>query len=70
MLKAYDDIEFKVSFGECLLYRTYDWNRQERDEMKKEKVVRWYTQGGYELVIFVLSTLGSVLQRGYQEEIP
>ena len=37
--------------------------------MKKEKALRWYMQGGYESVIFVLSTLESVLQRRYQEEI-
>ena len=68
-LKAYDDIKCKVSSGERPLYRPYDWNRQERDEMKKEKAVRWYTKGGYESVIFVPSTPGSVLQRRYQEEI-
>ena len=37
--------------------------------MKKEKAVQWYTQRGYESVIVVPSSPGSVLQRRYQEEI-
>ena len=43
-LKAYDDIKSKVSCGDRPLYRPYDWNRQERDELKKVKAVQWYSQ--------------------------
>ena len=68
-LKAYDEIKRKVSIGERPLYRPYEWNRQERDEMKREKAVGWYKRGGYESVIFVPSTPESVLQRRYQAEI-
>ena len=68
-LKAYDEIIRKVSNGERPRYRPYEWNRQERDAMKKKKAVGWYQQGGYESVIFVPSTPNSVLQRRYQAEI-
>ena len=38
-LKAYDNIEFKVSSRKRQSYRPYEWNRQERDEKKKDKAV-------------------------------
>ena len=68
-LKAYDEIKRKVSSGERPRYRPYEWNRQERDAMKREKAVGWYKRGGYESIIFVPSTPSSVLQRRYQAEI-
>ena len=61
-LKAYDDIGRKVSCGERPRYRPYEWIQEERDAMKKEKVVEWYKRGGYKLVVFILSTPNSVLQ--------
>ena len=60
-LKAYDVIKDKVSRGERPLYRPYEWMRDERDAMKKEKALGWYKRGGYESVIFVPSTSNSVL---------
>ena len=63
------DIKLKVSCRDRPLCRPYDRNRQERDKLKKVKAMQWYTQGGYESVIFVPSTPGSVLQRRYHEEI-
>ena len=68
-LKAYDEIGRKVSCGERPRYRPYEWMREERDAMKKEKAVGWYKRGGYESVIFVPSTPNSLLQRRYQAEI-
>ena len=51
------------------MYRPYDWNREERDKAKKNKVNDWYGRGGYQSVIFVPSTPGSVLQQRYQSEV-
>ena len=68
-LKAYDEIQRKANNGERPLYRPYDWNREERDKAKKNKVNDWYGQGGYQSVIFVPSTPGSVLQQRYQSEV-
>ena len=51
-LKAYDVIKDKVSRGERPLYRPYEWMRDERDAMKKEKALGWYKRGGYKSVIF------------------
>ena len=65
-LKAYDEIQRKAKNGERPLYRPYDWNREERDKAKKNKVNDWYGRGGYQSVIFVPSTPGSVLQQRYQ----
>ena len=68
-LKAYDEIQRKAKNGERPLYRPYDWNREERDKAKKNKVNDWYGRGGYQSVIFVPSTPGSVLQQRYQSEV-
>ena len=46
-LKAYDEIQRKVNNGERPLYRSYDWNREERDKAKKSKVTDWYCRGGH-----------------------
>ena len=51
------------------LYRPYDWNRDERDKAKRNKVGSWYLKGGYESVIFVPSTPDSILQQRYQSEV-
>ena len=51
------------------MYRPYDWNREERDKAKKNKVNDWYGRGGYQSVIFIPSTPGSVLQQRYQSEV-
>ena len=34
-LKAYDEIQRMANNGKRLLYRPYDWNREERDKAKK-----------------------------------
>ena len=68
-VKAYDDIRRKVTSGERPLYRPFEWEREERDQVKQNKVLNWYKKGGYESIIFVPSTPGSELQRRYQEEI-
>ena len=68
-LKAYDEIHRKADCGERPLYRPYDWNRDERDKAKRNKVGSWYLKGGYESVIFVPSTPDSILQQRYQSEV-
>ena len=68
-LKAYDDIYRKVDNGERPLYRTHDWNREERDREKRDKKLSWYKRGGYESVIFVQSTPRSKLKQRFQAEI-
>ena len=61
-LKACDEIHRKADCG-------YDWNRDERDKAKRNKVGSWYLKGGYESVIFVPSTPDSILQQRYQSEV-
>ena len=68
-LRAYDEIHRKVEQGERPLYRSYDWEREERDREKKEKRLGWYKRGGYDSVIFIQSTPGSELKRRFQAEV-
>eukprot|EP00794_Sanderia_malayensis_P002694 gene2694-3113_t len=68
-LKAYDEIHLRVELEERPLYRPYEWNREERDRGKKNRVLNWYKNEKYDSVIFIQSTLGSELKRKYQSEI-
>ena len=68
-LKALDKIRGEAERGERPLYRPYDWERDDRDRKKKEKVIDWYKRGGYESVIFVPATPNSELQSKYQQQI-
>ena len=68
-LKAYDEIHRRADCGDRPLYRPYEWNREERDKAKKDKITSWYGRGGYESVIFVPSTPDSILQKRYQSEV-
>ena len=47
----------------------FEWNREERDQAKRNKALDWYRKGGYESVVFVQSTAGSELKRKFQAEI-
>ena len=58
-LKASDEIKCKANNGKRLSYRPYDWNREERDKAKKNKVYDLYGLGGYQSGIFVPFTPGS-----------
>eukprot|EP00794_Sanderia_malayensis_P001936 gene1936-2201_t len=66
---AYDEIHRRVELGERPLYRPFEWNREERDKAKKNRVLNWYKNGKYDSVIFIQSTPGSELKRKYQNEI-
>eukprot|EP00794_Sanderia_malayensis_P013424 gene13424-14803_t len=68
-LKAYDEIHRRVELGERPLYHPFEWNREERDRAKKNRVLNWYKNGKYDSVIFIQSTPGSELKSKYQNEI-
>ena len=68
-LKAYNEICRKADCRERPLHRPYDWNREERDKAKRNKVVSCSLRGGYESVIFVPSTPDSILEQRYQSEV-
>ena len=44
-LEAYDGIDHNVSCRERPPYQPYQWIREEKDAMKKEKAVGWYKPG-------------------------
>eukprot|EP00794_Sanderia_malayensis_P013421 gene13421-14800_t len=62
-------IHRRVELGEHPLYRPFEWNREERDRVKKNRIPNWYKNGKYVSMIFIQSTSGSELKRKYQNEI-
>ena len=52
-LKAYDEFQRKANSGERPLHRPYDWNQEEREKAKRNKVKDWYGRGDYQSMIFI-----------------
>ena len=69
VLKAYKVILAKDRSGEVPMYRSWDYDREERDIKKAKKVYSWYKSGGrYDSVMMVPAT-GSELRRGVEERL-
>ena len=66
---AYRKIKAQVDDGDRPLYRTREWQENERRRSKRDKQVNWYKKGGYESVIFVPATPNSELQKKYSDEV-
>ena len=64
-LSAYDKIRREDEAGTKPMYRSRDWNREERDKKKSERKFNWYNVGnkeiGYKSVLFVPITKGGKL---------
>ena len=58
-LKAYERIIKDNDSGERPMYRTKEWQKEERENQKKRKSKEWYNKGGYKSVIFVPATPSS-----------
>ena len=62
-LKACNSIKQKDEDGVEPMYRPRDWNRQNREKVKKCKRESWFKTGGAENVIFIPNTPGSILKK-------
>ena len=68
-VKAYKKIQADASNGVRPMYRLRSWNYAKREEKKQEKRANWYRRGGYQSVLFVPATPGSVLKKKCETEI-
>lgn len=68
-LKAYNRMIELDASGEKLLYRPREWKRLEWDRERRGKRESWYRKGGFDIVIFMPATPGSLLKDLYREEI-
>ena len=68
-LNAYDKLRRAEVEGERPLYRPKTWRTLEREKERREKKNNWYKKGGYESVMFVPATPGSVLKKRYEIEV-
>ena len=55
------------SDNERPLYRPRNWNKEDRDNMKADKVKGWYTRGGFKSVMFVPATPEAKLQKLHEK---
>ena len=51
------------------MYRKKEWKRNERRKEKRDKQRNWYKRGGYDTVVFVPCTPGSILKQSYENAI-
>ena len=77
-INAYQKIKRKVKKGKRPLYRTKEWNKNERAKDKRKKKSTWYKRNKgegvydkneYKSVLFVQPTRNSALKRKYEEVI-
>ena len=68
-LSAYNKIKTSDLLGERPMYRRKDFRKEERKKEKEQKKKNWYKKGGYESVIFVPATPGSVLKKSLDDDI-
>ena len=68
-VKAYRKIQKEASDGVRPMYRLRSWNYVEREKKKREKRANWYRKGGYQSVLFIPATPGSVLKKKCEAEI-
>lgn len=68
-LKAYEKLLQKEKDGERPLHRPKNWNREQRDKEKKQKIKNWYKSNGAESMIFVPYTPNSELRKRYEKII-
>ena len=68
-LNAYEKLRRAETDGERPLYRPKTWKTLEREKERKEKKNNWYKKGGYDSVMFVPATPGSVLMKKYRNEV-
>ena len=68
-MNAYDKLRRAEVEGERPLYRPTTWRTLEREKERREKKNNWYKKGGYESVMFVPATPGSILKKRYEIEV-
>ena len=68
-VKALQKIEDAVSKGERPMYRPREWRWKEREVKKRDSKTMWFRRGGYQSVVFIPATPGSLIKSRFEEEI-
>ena len=68
-LNAYEKLRTAEVEGDRPLYRPKTWRATEREKERKEKKKIWYKKGGYQSVMFISATPGSILKKKYETEV-
>ena len=68
-INAYETIRDNEELGIRPMHRPKGWRKVERLEEKERKKKTWYTQGGFDSVLFVPATRNSKLKQNYQHVI-